>query len=135
MMKEEEREMMLEKVIGDMGYRLLKDKNGCLYVLFGRRPIYLFPDEDDDHYMVVLLPGVAQFGEGEEELALAVCNKMTHRLKMAKVYADTSMRDITATCEFYYDDETGLHLSMDRAFGILSIVQNVYLTTRQQMAS
>ena len=59
-----------------------------------------------------MLPQLHEIDEGQETLVLAVCNKMTRELKLAKVYIDQTFKNATATCEFFYVNEESLEQNL-----------------------
>ena len=46
--------------------------------------------------------------EGEETLTLAVCNKVSRDLKLAKVFIDQTLESVSTSCEFFYTDMESL---------------------------
>ena len=71
--------------------------------------------------------------EGEETLTLAVCNKVSRDIKLAKVFIDHTLEGVSASCEFFYTDMESLknnveHVQASLAWCVLHI-------TRQKLNS
>ena len=64
-----------------------------------------------------------EIDEGEETKVLAACNKTTREIKLAKVYIDQSLKNVSASCEFYYNDEESLKVCLDKAIDILGMIR------------
>lgn len=47
--------------------------------------------------MLVMLPQFYEMDEGEEIKTLAVCNKLTRNVKLAKLFVDKNLKDVTAS--------------------------------------
>ena len=47
--------------------------------------------------MLVMLPQFYEMDEGEEIKTLAVCNKLTRDVKLAKLFVDKNLKDVTAS--------------------------------------
>ncbi len=77
----------------------------------------------------ILFPQFCVVKEGEETKALAVCNKLTRDLKLAKVYIDQTFKNVTASCEFYYTDEENLKVCLERSFEILGLISTTFAKT------
>ena len=73
-----------------------------------------------------MLPQFHEIDEGQETLVLAVCNKMTRELKLAKVYIDQTFKNVTATCEFFYANEESLEQNLRKSLQMLGIVCTVF---------
>ena len=64
-----------------------------------------------------------EIDEGEETKVLAACNKMTREIKLAKLYIDQTLKNVSASCEFYYNGEESLKTCLDKAIEILGMVR------------
>ena len=70
---------------------------------------------------------------GEEHIALAVCNKLTRDLKMAKVYVDHTFKNVSVNCEFYYTDEESLKLNIENSLKILGVIRTLYKKAQDEL--
>ena len=96
--------------------------------------LFLTQDDDEEHFVNVTLPQFSSVPEGQELLYLAACNKLTRETKMAKVFIDHTLKNITATCEFFFDDEETLEKNIIRALRILSIMRTAYHDCIKEMS-
>ena len=64
--------------------------------------------------------------DGQETMVLAVCNKLTRELKLAKVYVDQTFKNVTATCEFFYANNEALEQNLRNSLQMLGVVRTVF---------
>ena len=70
--------------------------------------------------------------EGEETLTLAVCNKVSRDLKLAKVFIDHTLEGVSASCEFFYTDMESLKNNVEHVLGILGMVRSTYYKAKAE---
>ena len=70
--------------------------------------------------------------EGEETLTLAVCNKVSRDLKLAKVFIDHTLESVPASCEFFYTDMESLKNNVEHVLGILGMVRSTYYKAKAE---
>ena len=70
--------------------------------------------------------------EGEETLTLAVCNKVSRDLKLAKVFVDQTLEGVSASCEFFYTDMESLKNNVEHVLGILGMVRSTYYKAKAE---
>ena len=70
--------------------------------------------------------------EGEETLTLAVCNKVSRDLKLAKVFVDQILEGVSASCEFFYTDMESLKNNVEHVLGILGMVRSTYYKAKAE---
>lgn len=121
MTKKEQVMATLEK----MGYRPELDNDGDILLRYQMKSIFVLTGDEDDSYVSVMLPQFHEIEEGKETLVLAVCNKMTRELKLAKVYVDQTFKNVSATCEFYYVNEESLEQNLRQSLQLLGVVRTV----------
>lgn len=121
MTKKEQIMATLEK----MGYRPELDNDGDILLRYQMKSIFVLTGDEDDSYVSVMLPQFHEIEEGKETLVLAVCNKMTRELKLAKVYVDQTFKNVSATCEFYYANEESLEQNLRQSLQLLGVVRTV----------
>ena len=121
MTKKEQIMATLEK----MGYRPELDNDGDILLRYQMKSIFVLTSDEDDSYVSVMLPQFHEIEEGKETLVLAVCNKMTRELKLAKVYVDQTFKNVSATCEFYYANEESLEQNLRQSLQLLGVVRTV----------
>lgn len=102
------------------------DEDGDIMLKYQLKNIFFITNEDEVPYVYVLLPKFYQFKEENTTLHLAACNKLSRELKLAKVFVDKSLSDISASCEFFYTDEDTLKLNVTKALQILKVIRSSY---------
>ena len=70
--------------------------------------------------------------EGEETLTLAVCNKVSRDIKLAKVVIDHTLEGVSASCEFFYTDMESLKNNVEHVLGILGMVRSTYYKAKAE---
>ena len=70
--------------------------------------------------------------EGEETLTLAVCNKVSRDIKLAKVFIDHTLEGVSASCEFFYTDMESLKNKVEHVLGILGMVRSTYYKAKAE---
>ena len=70
--------------------------------------------------------------EGEETLTLAVCNKVSRDVKLAKVFIDHTLVSVSASCEFFYTDMESLKNNVEHVLGILGMVRSTYYKAKAE---
>ena len=70
--------------------------------------------------------------EGEETLTLAVCNKVSRDIKLAKVFIDHTLEGVSASCEFFYTDMESLKNNVEHVLGILGMVRSTYYKAKAE---
>lgn len=123
----------ISKVLEELGYKPQVDDDGDLMVRYQMKSIYAIVGDDDEHYVVMTIPQFFDIEEGEEPVALAVCNKLTRELKLAKVYVDHTFKKVSANCEFYYTDEGALKDNVEKSLKLLGVVRTMYKNARLEI--
>ena len=114
-------------VLERLGYKPQYDDDGDILIRYQLKLLlFLTQDDDEEHFVNVTLPQFCSVPEGQELLYLAACNKLSRDTKMAKVFIDHTFKNVTATCEFFFDDEKTLEKNIIRALRILSIMRTAY---------
>lgn len=124
---------MIVKVLDEMGIKLHEDEDGDLMFRYQMKNIYTVIGDESEQYLVLVMPQFCELEDGEEHVALAVCNKMTRELKLAKVYVDHTFKNVSASCEFYYTDENSLKTNIENGLNVLGIVRTFYRTIRNEI--
>ena len=122
MTKKEEIISALER----MGYNPESDDDGDIVLIYQMKALYLFPGNEDESYVSVMLPRFHDIKEGEESLSLAVCNKLNRELKVIKTYLDEGFKSVTAVCEFYYNDDGSLDNGIEKAFSVMGVIRTFF---------
>ena len=126
---------MIVKVLDEMGFKLHEDEDGDLMFRYQMKNIYTVIGDESEQYLVLVMPQFCELEDGEEHVALAVCNKMTRELKLAKVYVDQTFKNVSASCEFYYTDENSLKTNIENGLNVLGIVRTFYRTIRNEIVA
>lgn len=122
-------------VLERLGYKPQYDEDGDILMRYQLKHLFfLTQDDDEEHFVNVTLPQFSSVPEGQELLYLAACNKLTRETKMAKVFIDHTLKNITATCEFFFDDEKTLEKNIIRTLRILSIMRTAYHDCIKEMS-
>lgn len=124
---------MIRTALEELGYKPQVDDDGDLMIRYQMKSIFAIVGDEDEKYIILMLPQFAEMKEGEETLTFVVCNKMTRELKLAKVYIDQTFRNVSAACEFYYTDEEALKENIEKSLNILGIVRSVFHNTKLEM--
>lgn len=110
-----------------MGYKPQVDNDGDIYLYYQLKAIYVLEtQQEDSDYLAVVLPMFYEMKEGEEVKTLAACNKATRELRQIKVFVDRTLKDVTASCEFYYCDEQCLRSQLERSLDYLGKIRTVF---------
>ena len=123
--KMSKKELIL-KTLEKMGFSPEMDSDGDIMLCYQMKHIYVMTGDEDEPYVSVMLPQFHEIDEGQETLVLAVCNKMTRELKLAKVYIDQTFKNVTATCEFFYANEESLEQNLRNSLQMLGVVRTVF---------
>lgn len=109
-----------------MGYSPEVDNDGDIMLIYQMKTIYVMTGDDEEPYISMLLPQFHEIEDGQETLVLAVCNKLTRELKLAKVYVDQTFKNVTATCEFFYANNEALEQNLRNSLKMLGVVRSVF---------
>lgn len=123
---------LLIKVLKDMDLEPELDKDGDVSVVYQLKNVYFVIGDEEEKYLLVLLPQFYDVEEGEESLILLTCNKMNREMRMGKVYMDQAMKSVYAATEFIYTDEESLRQNVDNALGLIAVVRRFF---REEKAS
>lgn len=128
------KEMILSAVEA-LGYTPKIDEDGDIVVRFQLKEIYLLSRNDEEPYVMVLLPQFLGVDEGDESSALVACNKLTRELKLAKVYVDNSFKTVSACCDFFFTDEESLKLGIEHSLSLLGVVRSKFQAAIEELNS
>lgn len=119
------KELILQ-TLENMGYKPEIDDEGDIMVCYQMKTIFVIAGDDEDKYVVVLLPQFHEIADGEETLVLATCNKLTREVKLVKVFVDQTFKNVSASCEFFYANEESLKNCLDKSLQILGVVRSQF---------
>ena len=125
---------MVMNAVEDMGYKPEVDDDGDVFFRYQMKNIYVMMGDEEENYVVVLMPQFIEVEEGEETLSLALCNKLTRDVKLAKVYIDNNLKTVTSSCEFFYTDETSIRNNMEHSLEILGMVRSAYYRAKAELS-
>lgn len=124
------RHEMVVSVLQSLGFKPQIDDDGDIFVRYQMKTFYVMgANSDDEDYLVVVFPQMYEVNEGEETQVLATCNKTTREIKLVKVYIDQTLKNVSASCEFYYNGEESLRTCLDKAIEILGMVRLTFIKT------
>lgn len=125
------KEMILE-VIENLGYKPHVDDDGDICVRYQMKSIFFLTGQEEEQYVSAILPQFSEVQEGEETMTLAICNKVSREIKLAKVYIDQTLKSVTASCEFFYTDMDSLKNNVEHSLNILGMVRSTYFKVRSE---
>lgn len=123
---------MITAAIDSLGYNPQIDGDGDIFVYYQMKSIYFMTGQEEEKYVAIILPQFAEVKDGEEALTLAVCNKMVREIKLTKVYIDQTLKNVSASCEFFYTDEECLKKSIDQSLNILGVMRSTFQKTKAE---
>ena len=127
------KELILQ-ILEKMGYKPEIDNDGDIMFRFQMKSVFVMTGDEDEKYVSVMLPQFHEIVDGEETLVLAVCNKMTRELKLAKAYIDQTFKNVTATCEFFYANEESLEQNLRNSLQMLGVVRTVFRNNLEELS-
>ncbi|MCH5174541.1 MAG: hypothetical protein J1F40_01475 [Prevotellaceae bacterium] len=114
-------------ILQSMGYKPQYDDDGDIHILYQMKHVFfLLDNEEGDNYLSVILPQFIDIKEGEESLALAICNKMTRELKLVKIYVNKTFKSVSGTCEFFYANDEALGYSIKKSLRMIGLMRSQY---------
>jgi len=119
---------LIISVLEKMGYSPELDNDGDIRFLYQMKTIFVLTSDEEDPYISMILPQVYEIDDGQETLVLAICNKMTREMKMAKVYIDQTFKNVSATCEFFYTNEEAMEQNFYHSLQMLGVMRTFFLT-------
>lgn len=125
------KEMILEAIEG-LGYKPHVDDDGDICVRYQMKNIFFLTGQEEEQYVSAILPQFSEIQEGEETMTLAICNKVSREIKLAKVYIDQTLKSVTASCEFFYTDMDSLKNNVEHSLNILGMVRSTYFKVRSE---
>jgi len=125
---------LILKTLEKMGYSPEVDNDGDIMLHYQMKTIYVLTGDEEEPYISMMLPQFHEVEEDQETLVLAVCNKMTRELKLAKVYIDQTFKNVTATCEFYYANEESLEQNLRNSLQMLGVIRTVFRKDMAELA-
>ena len=131
--KMNKKELILH-TLEQMGYSPEVDNDGDIMFNYQMKTIYVMTSDEDEPYISMMLPQFHEIEEGKDTLVLAVCNKMTCELKLAKVYIDQTFKSVTAACEFFYANEESLEQNLRNSLQLLGVVRTVFRKYMAELA-
>ncbi len=127
------KELILQ-ILEKMGYKPEIDNDGDIMFRYQMKSIFVMTGDEDEKYVSVMLPQFHEIVDGEETLVLAVCNKMTRELKLAKVYVDQTFKNVTATCEFFYNNAEALEDCIAKSLELLGVIRTVFRKNKAELS-
>ena len=125
---------LILKTLEKMGHSPEVDNDGDIILHYQMKTIYVMTGDEEEPYISMMLPQFHEVEEGQETLVLAVCNKMTRELKLAKVYIDQTFKNVTATCEFFYANEESLEQNLRNSLQMLGVVRTVFRSDMAELS-
>lgn len=119
------------QVLEEMGCTPELDDEGDIMLRYQMKTIFVLFGDENEQFVSVMLPQFHEIADGEETLVLAVCNKITREMKLAKVYIDQTFKNVSASCDFFYSNKETLEQCLTYSLDFLGVVRSVF---RKNMA-
>ena len=123
---------MILEAIESLGYKPHVDDDGDICVRYQMKSVFFLTGQEEEQYVSAILPQFSEVQEGEETMTLAICNKVSREIKLAKVYIDQTLKSVTASCEFFYTDMDSLKKNVEHSLNILGMVRSTYFKVRSE---
>lgn len=120
---------MVVSALEALGYKPQKDDDGDLRIRYQMKSFYVMGTQLEENFLSVIFPQFYEFEEEEVTKVLAACNKVTRDIKLAKVYIDQTLKNVTASCEFFYNDEESMKVCLKKSLEILGLVRSGFVKT------
>ena len=65
-------------------------------------------------------------------MVLALCNKITRDMKVVKVYIDHTLKNVSASFEFFYTDKENLKSNIEHSLNTLGLIRSLYVRERSE---
>ena len=126
----DEMKQKIKSILEEMGYKPKIDDDGDVYLKYQMKTFYFMPSADVDDYLTVWCPQRRAVAAGEEAQFMAICNKCTREVRMAKFYVDANLTTVGASCEFFFNNDESLKYSIQQSLDILGRARTVFLQTQ-----
>lgn len=124
---------LIIKKLEDMGYRPNLDKDGDIAFMFQMKQLYLVGQSvEEDSYAVLYYPEFYDIAEGDEVLALTAANTCTRETKQVKYFVDSSMKTVSATCEFFFTEES-IEFLLSKSLRLMGIVRTTFMNKLREL--
>jgi len=120
---------MVVPALEALGYKPQTDNDGDLLIRYEMKSFFVMGTQSEDNFLSVRFPQFYEFEEREVTKVLAACNKVTRDIKLAKVYIDQTFKNVTASCEFFYNDEESMKVCLKKSLEILGLVRSGFVKT------
>lgn len=120
---------MVVSALEALGHKPQKDDDGDLRIRYQMKNFYVMGTQLEENFLSVIFPQFYEFEEEEVTKVLAACNKLTRDIKLAKVYIDQTFKNVTASCEFFYNDEENMKVCLEKSLEILGLVRAGFVKT------
>lgn len=121
-------------LLQEMGYKPTVDDDGDVHFMCQMRHLFVLVHESGGMYYSVLIPNIYDLEEGEEQLALAACNKMTREIKCMKTFMDIHFKNVSSAFEFYATEES-LRAVMEQALKTIVYAPRLFLDQMNEIKS
>ena len=123
------RQEKVTSILQELGYKPQTDDDGDLRIRYQMKSFYVLGTQSEENFLSVSFPQFYEFEEEEVTKVLAACNKLTRDIKLAKVYIDQTFKNVTASCEFFYNDEENMKVCLEKSLEILGLVRSGFVKT------
>lgn len=120
---------MVVSALEALGYKPQTDNDGDILIRYEMKSFFVMGTQSEDNFLSVIFPQFYEFEEREVTKVLAACNKVTRDIKLAKVYIDQTFKNVTASCEFFYNDEESMKVCLKKSLEILGFVRSGFVKT------
>ncbi len=123
------RQEKVASILQELGYKPQTDDDGDLRIRYQMKSFYVLGTQSEENFLSVIFPQFYEFEEREVTKVLAACNKLTRDIKLAKVYIDQTFKNVSASCEFFYNDEENMKVCLEKSLEILGLIRSGFVKT------
>lgn len=115
------------KILESMGIQPKYDDEGDISIKYQLKHIFLLTtNEEDDQFISMYLPMFCEIDEGEEYLYMAACSNISREVKLIKVYVDSSLKHIGASCDFYFNSDETLEMNITKSLELMAVIRTSF---------
>ncbi len=126
---------MIKSALESLGYTPQVDVDGDLWLCYQMKTFY-FAEEDTEYgqFVTAVLPQFYEFDDSDAIRILAACNKLNRELRLAKFFVNNTFDGVSATCEFYYEDECALKQNLRCSIAALGMIRTTFLKVLRELS-
>ena len=127
------KELILLTLEQKMGFSPETDDEGDIFFPYQMKTIYVCPGEYEPCVSVMLF-NFHEIQDGTEPKVLAVTNRMNRELRFAKVFVEKTFKHVSASCDFYYNDEEALEQNLRHSLEVLGVIRSLFRMNMDELS-